>query len=98
MLGFSYDWHRELATTDLGYFRWTQRIFLLLFDTWFDESQQRGRPIAELPIPEEVAAEGHAAVERLPRRAPAGLSTRGPGELVPGAGHGAGQRGGQSAA
>ena len=64
MLGFSYDWDRELATTDVDYFRWTQFIFLVLFDTWFDESQQRGRPIAELPIPEEVAAEGEAAVER----------------------------------
>ena len=64
MLGFSYDWDRELATTDVGYFRWTQFIFLVLFDTWFDESQQRGRPIAELPIPEEVAEEGEEAVER----------------------------------
>ena len=36
MLGFSYDWDRELATTDPAYFRWTQFIFLLLFDTWFD--------------------------------------------------------------
>ena len=64
MLGFSYDWQRELATTDVGYFRWTQCIFLLLFDTWFDETQQRGRPIAELPIPEEVTDEGARAVER----------------------------------
>jgi leucyl-tRNA synthetase len=64
MLGFSYDWDRELATTDVEYFRWTQFIFLLLFDTWFDESRQQGRPIAELPIPEEVADEGNAAVER----------------------------------
>ena len=64
MLGFSYDWDRELATTDVGYFRWTQFIFLVLFDTWFDESQQRGRPIAELPIPEEVAEEGPEAVEQ----------------------------------
>ncbi len=39
MLGFSYDWDRELATTDVGYFRWTQFIFLVLFDTWFDESR-----------------------------------------------------------
>ncbi len=64
MLGFSYDWDRELATTDLGYFRWTQFIFLVLFDTWFDLEQQQGRPIAELPIPDEVEAVGEAAVRR----------------------------------
>ena len=62
MLGFSYDWDRELATTDVAYFCWTQWIFLVLFDTWFDPQQQKGRPIAELPIPEDVAADGDEAV------------------------------------
>ncbi|MCR9294956.1 MAG: leucine--tRNA ligase [bacterium] len=62
MLGFSYDWDRVLATTDVDYFRWTQWIFLVLFDTWFDPDQQRGRPIAELPIPTEITAQGDAAV------------------------------------
>jgi leucyl-tRNA synthetase len=64
MLGFSYDWDRELATTDPAYFRWTQWIFLQIFDTWFDHDQQRGRPIAELPIPPEVAADGTEAIRR----------------------------------
>lgn len=64
MLGFSYDWDRELATTDVDYFRWTQWILLVLFDTWFDDEQQCGRPISELPIPADVAAAGDEAVRR----------------------------------
>jgi leucyl-tRNA synthetase len=62
MLGFSYDWDREVDTTDPNYFKWTQWIFLLLFDTWYDPEQKRGRPIAELPIPPGVKAQGEAAV------------------------------------
>lgn len=62
MLGFSYDWSRVLATTDVEYFRWTQWIFTVLFDTWFDHDQQKGRPISELPIPDDVRAEGERAV------------------------------------
>jgi leucyl-tRNA synthetase len=62
MLGFSYDWDREVDTTDPAYFRWTQWIFLQLFDTWYDAEQKRGRPIAELPIPPEVKQQGEAAV------------------------------------
>jgi leucyl-tRNA synthetase len=64
MLGFSYDWDRELATTDPNYFRWTQWIFLQIYDTWFDPAQNRGRPIAELSIPDDVAAAGPTAVRR----------------------------------
>jgi leucyl-tRNA synthetase len=62
MLGFSYDWDREVDTTDPAYFKWTQWIFLQLYDTWFDPGQRRGRPIAELPVPAEVRARGANAV------------------------------------
>jgi leucyl-tRNA synthetase len=62
MLGFSYDWDREVDTTDPNYFKWTQWIFLVLFDTWYDAAAKRGRSISELPIPDEVAAQGEDAV------------------------------------
>ena len=64
MLGFSYDWSRNLATTDVEYFRWTQWIFLVLFDTWYDPVQQKGRPISELPIPADVKSQGETVVRK----------------------------------
>jgi leucyl-tRNA synthetase len=63
-LGFSYDWDREVDTTDPAYFKWTQWIFLLIHDTWYDPVQKKGRPIAELPIPADVQKQGADAVRR----------------------------------
>ncbi len=57
-LGLSYDWEKEINTTDPGYFKWTQWIFIRLYNTWFDNKLQKGRPISELTIPENIAALG----------------------------------------
>ncbi len=47
-LGLSYDWDRCLATTDAGYYRWTQWIFLQMYNSWFDQAAGKARPMAEL--------------------------------------------------
>ena len=47
-LGLSYDWDRCLSTTDVGYYRWTQWIFLQLYNSWFDRASDKARPIQEL--------------------------------------------------
>ncbi len=51
-LGFSYDWDREVNTTDPNYYKWTQWIFLKFFNSYFDENEQKAKPIEQLPIPE----------------------------------------------
>ncbi|MBN1974037.1 MAG: leucine--tRNA ligase [Sedimentisphaerales bacterium] len=51
-LGFSYDWAREVNTTNPNYYKWTQWIFLKMFNSFFDESEQKAKPIEQLRIPE----------------------------------------------
>src|SRR6201995_3809931 len=47
-LGLGHDPRRRLATTDPSYYRWTQWIFLQIFNSWFDPMVEKARPIAEL--------------------------------------------------
>ncbi|MEO5720437.1 MAG: leucine--tRNA ligase [Chthoniobacterales bacterium] len=44
-IGFSYDWEREISTADPKYFRWTQWIFLQIYNSWFNPETRRAEPI-----------------------------------------------------
>ncbi|MDP9791955.1 leucyl-tRNA synthetase [Catenuloplanes nepalensis] len=72
-LGLAYDNRRSVATTDVDYYRWTQWIFLQVFNSWYDEEQRRARPIDELitafetgarPVPGGATWDSLSAVEK----------------------------------
>ena len=60
-IGFSYDWSREVRTCDPEYYKWTQWAFLQMFDSWYDNVEQKARPIADLEAA--FAQGGSAAVD-----------------------------------
>jgi len=56
-LGFCYDWSREVNTTDSGYFKWSQWIFLQLYNSWFNPETNKAEPIGTLEFPADVSTD-----------------------------------------
>jgi len=47
-LGFGHDARRSFSTTDVDYYKWTQWIFLQIYNAWFDPAVNKARPVVEL--------------------------------------------------
>ncbi len=48
IIGLSYDWERKVNTTDPKYYKWTEWIFLQIFNSYYDNTKNKARPISEL--------------------------------------------------
>jgi len=48
LMGFSFDWDREVRTSDPGFYKWTQWIFIRLFESWYNRASDKAEPIEAL--------------------------------------------------
>lgn len=65
-MGFSFDWEREVRTSSPNFYRWTQWIFLQLFHSYYDKSDDKAQPIAKLIAQFERSGNGRVAAECAP--------------------------------
>lgn len=56
-IGFNYDWSKAIRTSDSTYYKWTQWMFLMIYNSWYDHDLKKARHINELSIPNELKSQ-----------------------------------------